>query len=158
MENVKDLAFKKMLEEMKSNESSITERLHVWLCNQNDLELFHGVIKEDRTLHGATEYCYAQGSKIAQKGVADVTPEMEQMWCKEYFTKDEIKSFDLKILPPKSGERVEVEVVKEVEKVVYKDPTFEEIGEYLAQQKQKSKKSENQDERMSLFDWSKCYL
>lgn len=145
-------AIEKMLIEMENNKSPVTERLHVWLCNQEDEELLKAILKEDRSLTGATEYCYAQGSKIAIKGVADVSAEMEQEWCRKYYLKDKITKSDLKVMPPSKGEKVEVvkEVVKHVEKVVYKTPTADEIAEYLDQQKRKKSKKVS-DIQESLF-------
>ena len=152
MKDLQKQANEKMLKEMKSNKSPITERLHVFLCNVEDTEVLEAILNEKRTLHETTEYCYAKGSKIAIKGVADVTEEMEKAWCLEYYLKESIDSSDLKVLPPEKGEIVEKEVIKEVEKVVYKEPTFDEIGKYLAQQKSKEKKPVQKEERMSLFD------
>lgn len=139
----------KMLKEVEASKgNTITERLHVWMCNCDDPLITQALLKEDKTLNKATEYLYAKGSKIAVSGVADVTPELEIEWFKEYLLNKNIKETDLKKLPPARGEvKTEVrevvkEVVKEVivEKEVVKEifnPTFEQIGEYL-----KSKKKE----------------
>lgn len=148
-------AHEKLLKEMEGNLSPITERLHVWLCQQEDSDLLEAILKEDRTIHEATQYCYAQGSRIAIKGVADVTKEMEQSWCREYYLKDKITKQDLKKLPPAEGERVEIEVFKEVEKIVYKEPTWEEIEKYLQQNRGKGKTAqtkldENKDSQIQL--------
>jgi len=146
-ELVRNQAINKMLDEMKESKSLITERLHIWLCNTDDEELVKSILKTDRNINQATEYLYAKGSAIAMKGVADVTPEMEQKWCREYYLKDKIDTLDLKVLPPAKGEKIEVikEVVREVEKVIYKEPSIEEIGLYLEQEKAKKqvKKHDN---------------
>ena len=142
-ESMREQAHEKMLAEIKDSKSSVAERLHVWLCNTDDEELIQTVLKPDRNLNQATEYLYAKGSKIAHKGVADVTQEMEQAWAREYY------------LPSEKGETIEKEVIKEVEKVVYRTPTAEDIGAYLMQQKQSKKKGKSEtekEEQESLFD------
>ena len=156
----------KMLKEVElSKGNTITERLHVWMCNCDDPQLIEAMSKKDKTLNKATEYLYAKGSKIAVSGVADVTPEMEIDWFKEYLLND-IKESELRKLPPARGEvkTVEREVVKEVikevivEKEVIKEvtnPTFEQIGEYLKQKKKEVKELNKVDsievEQESLF-------
>lgn len=149
---MKDLAHKKMLKEMKINESPITERIHVYLCNVDDPELIEAICKEDKNLHEATQYLYAKGSKLAVNGVADINDEMEREWTREYYLKEEVSKGDLKVLPPAKGERIEVvvEKIKEVEKVVYKQPTIEEIGEYLEQQSKKEAKKPKKQHQEAL--------
>lgn len=152
----------KMLKEVEESKgNTITERLHVWMCNCDDSKLLEAMSKEGKTLNKATEYLYAKGSRIAVSGVADVTPEMEIDWFKEYLLND-IKDSELRKLPPARGEvkTVEREVVKEVivEKEVIKEvanPTFEQIGEYLKQKKKEVKELNKVDpievEQESLF-------
>lgn len=156
----------KMLKEVEESKgNTITERLHVWMCNCDDYKLLEAMSKEGKTLNKATEYLYAKGSRIAVSGVADVTPEMEIDWFKEYLLND-IKDSELRKLPPARGEvkTVEREVVKEVikevivEKEVIKEvanPTFEQIGEYLKQKKKEVKELNKVDpievEQESLF-------
>lgn len=156
----------KMLKEVEESKgNTITERLHVWMCNCDSPQIIEAMSKKDKTLNKATEYLYAKGSKIAVSGVADVTPEMEIDWFKEYLLND-IKDSELKKLPPARGEvkTVEREVVKEVikevivEKEVIKEvanPTFEQIGEYLKQKKKEVKELNKVDpievEQESLF-------
>lgn len=75
----------KMLKEVEASKgNTITERLHVWMCNCDDYRYTQALLREDKSLNKATEYLYAKGSKIAVNGVADVTPEMEIEWFKEY--------------------------------------------------------------------------
>ncbi len=156
----------KMLKEIEASKgNTITERLHVWMCNCDDSKLLEAMSKEGKTLNKATEYLYAKGSKIAVSGVADVTPEMEIDWFKEYLLND-IKDSELKKLPPAKGEtktqvrEVVKEVVKEVivEKEVVKEvanPSFEQIAEYLSQKKKAfkdlNKVEEIEVEQGSLF-------
>lgn len=150
----------KMLKEVElSKGNTITERLHVWMCNCDDPQLIAAMSKEDKTLNKGTEYLYAKGSKIAVSGVADVTPELEIEWFKDYLLRD-VKDFELKQLPAKAGETKVVnrevikEVVKEVivEKEVIKEvtnPTFDQIADFL-KQKKKSLKELNHFENVEV--------
>lgn len=162
---MEDLHEKMLKEVEQSKGNTITERLHVWMCNCDDPQLIEAMSKKDKTLNKATEYLYAKGSRIAVSGVADVTPEMEIDWFKEYLLND-IKDSELKKLPPARGEvkTVDREVVKEVvkevivEKEVIKEvanPTFEQIADYLSQKKKQFKElnkvEEAEIEQESLF-------
>ncbi|WP_159641637.1 hypothetical protein [Erysipelothrix anatis] len=165
-----ELAHEKMLEEMKSDLGPVGERLHVWLCNQEDEILIDGILKSDRTIKGATEYCYAQGAKAAQRfgnhGVFNNTPEWEFEMATKYFTSETIDPKELKKWPtaPKEKSMVETkEVVKEVVKEVYVTPTMEQIGEYIAnetaeQKLERTKKTRKiakmmeKEHQESLFD------
>lgn len=153
MEKLKEKAHAKMLKEMEDAQSTVTERIHVYLCNIDDKELLEAICKEDRTLIQATDYLYAKGSNLAVKGVADVTPSMEHKWVEEYYLKEEIFNADLMRLPKEPPKEIEVEKIVEVEKVIYKEPTFEEIGKYLEQQakeKNTPKKKQAQQEALSF--------
>jgi len=157
----------KMLKEVEASKgNTITERLHVWMCNCEDPKLLEAMNKEDKTLNKATEYLYAKGSRIAVNGIADVTHENEIEWFKEYLLKEKVLETELRRLPPARGEtktevkQVVKEVVKEVivEKEVIKEvanPTFEQIADYLSQKKKALKElnkvEEIEVEQESLF-------
>ncbi|WP_159638282.1 hypothetical protein [Erysipelothrix anatis] len=169
-----EFAHEKMLEEMKNDLGPVGERLHVWLCNQDDELLINGILKDDRTIKGATEYCYAQGAKEAQRfgshGVFDATPEWEHEMATKYFTSETIDPKELMEWPtaPKEKSKVETkevvkEVIKEVVKEVYVTPTMEQIGEYIAnetaeQKLERTKKTRKitkmmeKEHQESLFD------
>ena len=172
MNNSKELAHKKMLEEMKNDLGPVGERLHVWLCNQDDESLLKGILRDDRTIKGATEYCYAAGAREAQKfdriGVFDATPEWEHEMATKYFTAETIDKKELMKWPtsPKSEvktKEVVKEVIKEVVKEVYVTPSMEQIGEYIAnetaeQKTERTKKARKiakmmeKEHQESLFD------
>ena len=169
-----ELAHEKMLEEMKSDLGPVGERLHVWLCNQEDESLIDGILKSDRTIKGATEYCYAQGAKEAQRfgnhGVFNNTPEWEYEMATKYFTSEVVDPKDLKKWPTVPNEKSKIEtkevvkeVIREVVKEVYVTPTMEQIGEYIAnetaeQKLERTKKTRKiakmmeKEHQESLFD------
>lgn len=143
----------KMLKEVEQSEgNTITERLHVWMCNCDDSKLLEAMSKEGKTLNKATEYLYAKGSKIAVNGVADVTPEMEIDWFKEYLLKEKIEEAEFKKMRPNNGaSNGETKVVEKIVEVV--NPTFDQIANYIKQtKKQKANEKKEKDPEDSLQD------
>lgn len=143
----------KMLKEVEASKgNTITERLHVWMCNCDDPMLTQALLKEDKTLNKATEYLYAKGSKIAVSGVADVTPELEIEWFKEYLLKEMVDSKDLMKLPSNNGpSKGETKVVEKIVEVV--NPTFDQIASYIKQtKKQKAIEKKEKEPEESLKD------
>lgn len=160
---MRDKAHTKMLEEMNSAKINVVmERLHNHFCNITDLEILKGIMKDDRSLLGASEYCYKKGMSLQMKfgnvGVADVTPEMEIEWAEEYFKLKELDARLLKKWPIPKGEIVykDREVIKEVVKEVFLGtPSAEHIAEFIESQKVVKKpkaKVEAKEENISLFD------
>lgn len=153
----------KMLNEMNTAKvNPVMERLHNHFCNVTDLKILKGIMKDDRSLLGASEYCYKKGMAFQMKfgniGVADVTPEMEIDWAEEYFKLKKIEDGQLKKWPIPKGEIVykDREVIKEVVKEVFVGtPSAEHIAEFIESQKvvkQPKVKVEVKEENLSLFD------
>lgn len=160
MTSIKEKANKKLLKEIDVKEyNSVMERIHVYLNNSNDEKLLQAVLKEDRTLLGASMYCYKKGSElqveIGSMGVADVTPEMEIEFVHEYYHAKKISEEDLMNWPQPKGEIKEIIKEVEVVKEVYRGtPTMEDIAKYFADQKEKknSKNLSGPEGNLSLFD------
>ena len=123
--SVKQQALNKMLAEMQQDHTPAEDRLHNWLCDQNDDWLLIGVLKEDKSIKAALAYCKEKARSKAESGVAVIEDEVVFNWVREYFLAEE-KS------PPK-------EIVKPVEKI--------------AQQIKKEDPEEPEDEQMTLFDF-----
>ena len=86
------LAIAKMLEEMATTSDQQLHVLHNWLCDQeSDNELMSGILKENRTIAGAMEYCGEKAQEQAQKGAnfAMVDYSIVFNWVREYFLLDE---------------------------------------------------------------------
>lgn len=78
-------ALNKMLVEMNKAHSTAEDSIHNWLCKQEDESLMIGILKEDRTIKGALEYCTNKASKLQKSNVAVVDDETVFNWVKEYF-------------------------------------------------------------------------
>ncbi|EGO9444348.1 MULTISPECIES: PcfK-like family protein [Enterococcus] len=88
----KNKALEKMLEEMKEKHSDTEDCIHSWLCQQQEDELFQGVLKKDRTIKGAVAYCLSQAKKQAGKSQsAMVSDEVVFSWIREYFLLEKVE-------------------------------------------------------------------
>lgn len=88
----KNKALEKMLEEMKEKHSDTEDCIHSWLCQQQEEELFQGVLKEDRTIKGAVAYCLSQAKKQAGNSQsAMVSDEVVFSWVREYFLLEKVE-------------------------------------------------------------------
>lgn len=88
----KNKALEKMLEEMKQEHSDTEDCIHTWLCQQQEEELFQGVLKEDRTIKGAVAYCLSQVKKQAGNSQsAMVSDEVVFSWVREYFLLEKVE-------------------------------------------------------------------
>lgn len=153
-------AIEKMLKEVDVKEyNSVMERIHVYLCNTTDDYLLEAILKEDRTILGASMYCYKKGSEIQVRngsmGVADVTPEMEIDFIREYYLSEKIDKKDL-MSWPQPKEKIK-EVIKEVEvvkEVFTGTPSMNDIAEYLEGEKERkaAKNFKGPEDNISLFD------
>ena len=88
--NLKEQALEKMLIEMNEKHSGSEDAIHNWLCEQNDMELFAGIMKEDRTIKGAMQYCTSQAKKQADNNVAMIDDPTVYRWTREYFLLEKV--------------------------------------------------------------------
>jgi len=89
-QEIKDKALAKMLEEMNEKHSSAIDKIHNWLCDQDDDVLFEGILKEDRSINGSLMYAasLAQNQRYGNCAVIDETQVYE--WAIEYFKSDKV--------------------------------------------------------------------
>ncbi|WP_029185599.1 Cas9 inhibitor AcrIIA9 family protein [Streptococcus suis] len=85
MANLKQQALDKMLKEMEQEHSPSEDRIHNWLCEQEDDELFQGVLKEGYTIKAALKYVSNKAREFAQNGMACILDETVFEWVREYF-------------------------------------------------------------------------
>ncbi|HAP4010601.1 TPA: hypothetical protein IUV54_002823 [Enterococcus faecalis] len=79
-------ALEKMLKELETEHDDTVEYIHNWLCKQNDESLFQGILKEDRTIKGAVNYCMGKAKEQAENQTSAMVPdEVAFDWIKEYF-------------------------------------------------------------------------
>lgn len=88
---LKTQANEKMLLEMDADHTGAEDVIHNWLCDQDsDKELYAGILKEDRTIEGALQYCANQAKKQKTGNVAMIDDNTVFGWVREYFVSDDI--------------------------------------------------------------------
>lgn len=86
MNELKEKALEKMLDEMNKKHSGAEDSIHNWLCDQTDDKLFEGILKNGRTIKGALQYCASQASKQKSNNVAMIDDDTVFRWVYKYFT------------------------------------------------------------------------
>ncbi len=89
METIKEKALSKMLQEMQNNKSRAIDKIHTWICNQDDQKLFEGILKDGKTLENAFKYAAKKAMVQQISGVAAVDDEEVYEWIVEYFKSTE---------------------------------------------------------------------
>lgn len=88
---LKQQAIDKMLKEMDEKHTGAEDVIHNWLCDQvDDKKLFEGILKEDRTIKGALQYCASQAQKQKSGNVAMIDDYTVFKWVRKYFTLDKV--------------------------------------------------------------------
>jgi len=107
MEEIKQLALTKMLKEMNEKHSSAEDVIHNWLCDQDDEKLLEGVLKKERSVKGAMEYCVSQAYKQKSGNTAMVDNQTVFSWVNAYFISDKApeinKTVSAKVTPVKKS-------------------------------------------------------
>ncbi|HEL2210111.1 TPA: hypothetical protein TZH46_000875 [Streptococcus suis] len=85
MNELKEKALEKMLDEMNKEHSPSEDRVHNWLCEQEDDELFQGILKDGYTIKASLEYAKKKAREFAQNGVACIDDQTVFGWVREYF-------------------------------------------------------------------------
>lgn len=83
-------ALEKMLEEMKHDHTSAEDKIHNWLCGQEDEKLFEGILQEGKSISASMKYCIQQAAKMKGKESSlMVDDETVFGWVKDYFLSKE---------------------------------------------------------------------
>lgn len=85
MNEIKEKALAKLLEELNKPHDLALDRIHNWICGQEDKELFQGILKERYSLTCALKYAKEKARKFAENGVACIDDETVFGWIREYF-------------------------------------------------------------------------
>lgn len=85
MNEIKEKALAKLLEELNKPHDLALDRIHNWICGQEDEELFQGILKERYSLTCALKYAKEKARKFAENGVACIDDETVFGWIQEYF-------------------------------------------------------------------------
>lgn len=113
---MKKQALDKMLKELKDNKNKNIDIIHNYLCDQEDEELFKGILKENKTLKGALEHCQDLARKKAQSGVAVIDDKTVFAWVIDYFKNDDVKKAVKEDNEEIKESKEEKSVTKEVKK------------------------------------------
>lgn len=104
----KNQALDKMLDEMKKKHSDTEDAIHSWLCNQEEEQLFQGVLKKGRTIKGAVSYCLSKAQKQAGTNHAAMISDATVFsWVREYFLLEKIEEHSVQgtVKPSKRKEK-----------------------------------------------------
>ena len=86
---LKQQAIDKMLKEMEKDHSPTEDVIHNWLCNQEDQELFTGILKEGKSIKNSLSFCASKARAQQTSGsVAMVDYSTVFGWIREYFLSD----------------------------------------------------------------------
>lgn len=85
MNEIKEKALAKLLEELNKPHDIALDRIHNWICDQEDEELFQGILKERYSLTCALKYAKEKARSFAENGVACIDDETVFGWIREYF-------------------------------------------------------------------------
>lgn len=91
-------ALTKLLDELKAEHTAELDKIHHWICRQEDSELVKGILKADRTLQGGLTYCYDKAKEQA-KGKQSLVVDDDTVfsWVKEYYLLDKIETKQQKV-------------------------------------------------------------
>ncbi|MGT2829013.1 Cas9 inhibitor AcrIIA9 family protein [Streptococcus hillyeri] len=114
MNELKEKALSKMLEEMNKDHSPAEDAIHNWLCEQDDDELFQGVLKDGYTIKMALKYAKDKAREFAQNGVACIDDEIVFGWVREYFLANS-KLENIKQVPVEPVKKTDKKVDREID-------------------------------------------
>ena len=122
----KELALEKMLKEMEQEHTSTEDAIHNWLCNQDDDELFKGILKDDRSINGAIGYCAKRAKDQSSGNAAMIDDPTVYEWVIEYFTADKVDVKPIPVKVVKTGATSKSKPKAEVKKWSKKKPDVNE--------------------------------
>ncbi|WP_394467996.1 Cas9 inhibitor AcrIIA9 family protein [Streptococcus anginosus] len=138
--DIKQQALDKMLEEMNQEHSPSEDRIHNWICEQDDDELFQGILKDGYTIKCSLDYVKGKAREFAKNGVACIDDVTVFGWVREYFLSNS-KLENIQQVPVESMKKVNDKL--NVVRVTEPKPT-----------KKKVKKEKGAVEtQMSIFDF-----
>ena len=113
MNDTKEKALAKLLEELNQPHDTALDRVHNWICDQEDEELFKGILKERYSLKCALSH--------AKEKVACIDDATVFRWVREYFISNSqvsnikqvpVESVKKKVEKPKNPPENKVDAVK----------------------------------------------
>lgn len=86
MDELKEKALSKMLDEMNKKHSEAEDAIHNWLSDQDDEELLKGILDDKKSIKDAMKYCINQAQKQKTGNCAMVDDKTVFGWVRVYFT------------------------------------------------------------------------
>ncbi|HER5692253.1 TPA: hypothetical protein VK377_000629 [Streptococcus pyogenes] len=86
MDELKEKALSKMLDEMNKKHSAAEDAIHNWLSDQDDEELFKGILDDKKSIKDAMKYCINQAQKQKTGNCSMVDDKTVFGWVRVYFT------------------------------------------------------------------------
>lgn len=113
----KEKAVAKMEVELLEEHSEIEQALFDWLIEQEDEELFKGILEKEKSLVNARQYAYNQAFKIQVGGCAVVKKEDVYAWTADYFKTPMVVAKQGKLTKEKKVEKPKQKCENHVKKV-----------------------------------------
>ncbi|ECQ6575146.1 hypothetical protein FZ070_07475 [Listeria monocytogenes] len=110
--SIREQALNKMLTEMNEAHSGAEDVIHNWLCTQEGEAVFEGIMKDDRSIKGAVNYCSANASKQQTAGVAMIDDATVFSWVREYFISEKVPKSSVKATVKSNATKPEKAKVK----------------------------------------------
>ncbi|AWN08021.1 hypothetical protein AF226_14920 [Listeria monocytogenes] len=110
--SIKEQALNKMLTEMNEKHSGAEDAVHNWLCTQEEEAVFEGIMKDDRSIKGAVNYCSTNASKQQTAGVAMIDDATVFSWVREYFISEKVPKSSVKATVKSTATKPEKAKVK----------------------------------------------
>lgn len=119
MNEIKEKALAKLLEELNKPHDLALDRIHNWICDQEDEELFQGILKERYSLTCALKYAKEKARNFAENGVACIDDETVFGWIRDYFISnsqvsniEQVPVESIKKEKPQNSQEEEIDVAK----------------------------------------------
>lgn len=118
--DLKQQALDKLLKEMLGEHTTTEDIIHNWLCEQEEEALWKGILKEDRSIKQAVQYCIEQAFELGSKQQALMLDnETGFKWVREYFLLEKVELTGLArgfMAPPPTPTKPKTLTPKKVEK------------------------------------------
>lgn len=151
----KQKALDKMLVEMNEKHTPTEDVIHNWLCDQEDEEMFKGILKKGRSIKGAVKYCATQAQKQKTGNVAMIDNETVYAWIRDYFVSNKTKKekVDARVETSNDAESTKIkENEQENHKKEQKKKEEPVSRKRKTDPRDKKQKSEDKELQLSLFD------
>lgn len=89
--DLKQQALDKLLKEMLEEHTATEDSIHNWLCEQEEEALWEGILKEDRSIQQAVQYCIQKAYELHKNQQALMLDnETVFKWVRDYFLLEKV--------------------------------------------------------------------